>query len=157
MEWGEYTRALTVERSAVGAGEMVVDRPWRSFLAQAGLDDPQRIWARDDGEVVKRRDGLEVRRLVVAGEDGEVVLFLKKHVQPVGANGGVGEGMREFANYRAFRRRGLATAVPLAAGAHEDGGELRSFVVTRDFRSRRWRSSSSPFPSWRRLTGPSSW
>jgi len=113
-----------------------INRQWLSFLERSGLCDFQAIWHCQEGEVIKQRPGLEIRRVALPdpgnGSD-PVVLFIKKHEQQNGLPD-QSEGLKEFSNYCDFRRRNLATAVPIAAGMARDAdGLVRSFLITRDF------------------------
>jgi hypothetical protein len=136
-EMNNYLAPIAVQELA-SSGELLflVNALWRPFLEESGLSDFDAIWQCQLGEVVKERAGLEIRRLEVVAlekDSDPVVLYIKKHEQPAGRCQ-ESEGLKEFSNYCAFRRRGLATAVPVAAGmARQGGGVVRSFLVTRDF------------------------
>lgn len=127
----EYQAEIEVLEVAPAPDHVLrINGRWQAYLIACGLGDFQAIWHCRDGEVIKERPGLEIRRLALpaAADKAEPqVLFIKKHVQqrclPQDS-----EGLKEFANYCDFRRRGLATAVPVAAGlAAEAAGALHSF------------------------------
>ncbi|MEN8257356.1 MAG: lipopolysaccharide kinase InaA family protein [Thermodesulfobacteriota bacterium] len=113
-----------------------VNQQWLPFLQESGFDDFQAIWQCREGEVIKERPGLEIRRIELADphDSGrQEALFIKKHEQKE-SQAEQSEGLKEFSNYCDFRSRGLATAVPIAAGMARDiAGQVRSFLITRDF------------------------
>lgn len=113
-----------------------VNRPWLPLLEESGLSDFQAVWKCSEGEVIKDRPGLEIRRIELTDPDdvaNQVVVFIKKHEQKE-TRPGQSEGLKEFGHYCDFRRRGLATPVPIAAGmARDTGGLVRSFLITRNF------------------------
>ncbi len=134
----EDYRAMIEVQELVSSADLVLraNQQWLAFLEGAGLSDFQAIWQCRGGEVIKERPGLEIRRVEMPdpGAPGrQVVLFIKKHEQN-DASPAQSEGLKEFANYCDFRRRGLATAVAIGAGMARDGdGLVRSFLITRDF------------------------
>lgn len=135
--YDEYQAEIKVLESAPASDRLLrINGAWQAYLSASGLGDFQAIWHCRDGEIIKERPGLEIRRLplpAVADKAEPQVLFIKKHIQQ-GCLRHDSEGLKEFANYCDFRRRGLATAVPVAAGcAAAASGEIHSFLVTRDF------------------------
>lgn len=130
-------RAMIAVQELVSSPELVfrVNRLWHPLLEEAGFSDFQAIWQCHAGEVIKERPGLEIRRVELP-DSGDVkdpvVVFIKKHEQK-SCLPEQSEGLKEFANYCEFRRRGLATPVAIAAGMARDGELIRSFLITRDF------------------------
>ncbi|MBU0681674.1 MAG: hypothetical protein KKD73_09650 [Proteobacteria bacterium] len=112
-----------------------VNKPMLPLLETSGLSDFQAIWQCSMGEVIKERPGLEIRRIALPDPGNvanQVVIFVKKHEQHT-VSPKQCEGLKEFSNYCDFRRRNLATAVPIATGMAQDGDVVRSFLITRDF------------------------
>ncbi len=133
----DYKSVIEIEELVSSAQEVLrVNRQWLPFLQKSSLDTFSEIWQSREGEVVKERPGLEIRRIELTDPhepSKNEVLFIKKHEQKR-IKAEQSEGLKEFSNYCAFRRRGLSTAVPIAAGmAQGADGQIHSFLVTRDF------------------------
>ncbi len=132
----DYRAPIEVQELCSSPEEVLrVNRPWLTLLKKAGLHDFQAVWQCRGGEVIKKRSVLEIRRLALTDPDDaalQVVVFIKKHEQQE-ATSQESEGVKEFAHYCDFRRRGLATPVPIAAGMVRDKGLVRSYLITRDF------------------------
>lgn len=130
-----------------GSGEvLLVNRDFEQFLEKTGLDDFTAFWnlpgesVKDIGARSVIKVGLKGNSVLTAGPD---IFYLKKHRERLSIprrllltlfGAGPSEGVREFNFYCDFRAKGLATAVPLAAGSRLVSSlELESFLLTRDF------------------------
>jgi hypothetical protein len=132
----DYRASIEVHELATSSKLVLwINKPMLPLLETSGLSDFQAIWQCGMGEVIKERAGLEIRRIALPDPGNgakQVVIFVKKHEQHA-VSPQQCEGLKEFSNYCDFRRRNLATAVPIAAGMAQDGGVVRSFLITRDF------------------------
>ena len=124
--------------------DMVVNADFQSLLAENDLLDYERIFRREGGTVVKKIEERSVVRLDLVQDGRPRRIFLKRHraVRPdLGAwigHGfsarGLSPGMAEFENIRDFRKSGLPTVTPVAAGERRTGPfRFESFLVTEDF------------------------
>ena len=104
----------------------VVNRSYGTLLKQAGLDGFDAVWKYRGGETIKSMTARSVCRFRVRHEDRDRVFYLKRHrpefIGPRGLFRSTGnrrtrsQGWREFANICDFRKFGIATASPVAAG-----------------------------------------
>ena len=130
-------------RNARDKSRLLVNLDYYDLLEGAGLVSFGDFFHYAGGEPVKRIPGRTVTRITL-GQGYS--FFLKRHLldlhhpwqQPLlGRGAGAGElseGAIEFDNYCLFRRRGLATAVPVAMGEREvEGAGMESFLLTLDF------------------------
>jgi hypothetical protein len=130
-------------KNALEHSRLLINVEYGTTLAAAGLITFADFFHYPGGELIKRIPERTVTRISLGS--GEA-FFLKRHLlekrylwqQPL-LGQGTGEvegseGAGEFANYLLFRRRGLATAVPVAMGERQtEGGTVESFVLTLDF------------------------
>ncbi len=131
---------------------LVVNRDFNRTLRRAGLLSFDDIWNYPGGELIKVKNNRSVSTMELADpstghpEDATPAglrLYLKRHSEPLSwlhdAAGSLkpknrkGEGLEEFETYCDFRKRGLATAVPVAGGTKKVSSTLRSFLITLDF------------------------
>lgn len=122
-----------------GAWRVVVNCDYADALERAGLKSFRDYFDLQNGTTIKKLRSRSVVRVEIARS----VFFLKRyeterqqiHAQsqssPVPYSS---EGGKEFANYCAFRKDGLATAVPVAMGERMFAdGTIESFLLTEDF------------------------
>lgn len=128
---------------------MVVNRDFLPALKAAGMADFESVFYYQGGTVVKRIKARNVTRIAIGDPSQTRDLYLKRHL---GARATLGEllaawilgrslspGMVEFENICAFRKHGLATVTPVAAGQRRIGTwRYESFLIT---------ESVSPFTS----------
>ena len=136
-------------RMSVGTGRisleklplMVVNREFLPALKISGMADFDRVFHFEGGTLVKRIKARSVTRVQIGGPDGPRVLYLKRHVgasvAPAEAlaarisGTGISPGMAEFDNICFFRKHGLATVTPVAAGQRRIGPlRYESFLIT---------------------------
>lgn len=134
----------------VGADELhlerrpniVINRDYVSMLAQNGLLDFDRLYHYRGGTVVKQIKERSITRLTEVHGKGSI-FFLKRHVAArpgiealnhrwfLGRS--ISPGMAEFENICDFRKNGLATVTPIAAGERHVGlFRFESFLLTED-------------------------
>ncbi len=119
----------------------VVDDQYRDILSRAGLDAFADFMAFRGGDVIKRLPTKTIARIEVPSPTGARRFYLKRHAGPVG----VGErvrawcsgfspswGRKEWEAIQAFRRAGIPTVTPVAAGDRVSGGRRESFVMTEE-------------------------
>lgn len=119
--------------------KVVVNFDYNEALSRAGFDSFQSYFDLPTGTVVKSIETRSIVRFEISGS----VFFLKRHerekqqtiAQPQSlAIPYCSEGGKEFSNLCAFRRNGLATAIPVAMGESIwPDGTVESFLLTEDF------------------------
>jgi hypothetical protein len=153
---GSHAEPIVVRRTTGEAGQLLLaNARYEPFLEAAGFTTFDAVWAFAGGEVIKVKGERSVIRAEFpdpAGSGPEQCqlsarpsyFYIKKHRQrlslwrrlagvlrPAAA---CGEGVREFSHYCRFRRHGLATAAPVAAGMRFTSFlTADSFLITRDF------------------------
>ncbi len=118
-----------------------VNNDYIDILQQKKLFSFEDIWSFKDGELLAEKGERSIARFQLLTDKGDIIsLYIKRHVQSLSicnrlyANSFVAEGVKEFNNYCAFRLKGLATPVPVAAGVrYLSSSCVQSFLVTRDF------------------------
>ena len=136
-------------------GQIRVNQNYTSLLQQIGFTTFSDIWSYAGGELIKQikertvsrtqfTDRFSKKDLNRQGADHAPFFYIKKHsqrltlwqklkslAQPAKA---FSEGEIEFNNYCKFRRKGLATAIPVVAGRKFTSFfQLDSFLITQDF------------------------
>jgi hypothetical protein len=123
---------------------VVLNREYLSMLAAGGLLDFDSIYNFQDGAIIKQIRDRSVIRLEISEKDGNRTFYLKRHnpvrlgllAMIVGLFGGTAAspGMAEFIHLCRFRKHGIPTVVPVAAGERRTGfGRYESFLLTEDF------------------------
>lgn len=117
----------------------VVDEQFREILSREGLRSFSDFMAYAGGDVIKRLPAKAISRIDLPSPQGTKRFFLKRHTGPVGAGDRVRAwcsgfsaswGRKEWEAIQAFRRAGIATVTPAAAGERASGGRRESFVMT---------------------------
>jgi heptose I phosphotransferase len=136
---GGFTDPVPVRR----LGSLVVNAECLPWLHRFGLDSFDAVWRRRGDDVLKSIGERSVIRIRV-GEGGGKTYYLKRHKRRfVGIRGLLpflpgkalpGEGAKEFRTICDFRRAGLGTVLPVAAGERRHRFLWRlSFLLTEDF------------------------
>lgn len=123
---------------------MVVNRDYVSVLKKCGLLDFDRLYHFQDGTSVKQIQDRGVIRMEIRTGDIKKVFYLKRHTairislwEMIGrfcSGKSLSPGRFEFENICDFRKRGIPTVVPVAAGEREIGcGRYESFLLTESF------------------------
>lgn len=124
--------------------DMFINRDYLSMLDDCGLLDFDRLYYYGGGNAIKRINERSVTRMEIRQEDMNRIFYLKRHVA---ARPSLGEmigsfctgrrpspGMAEFKNICEFRKNGIPTVVPVAAGERRTGIFCyESFLVTESF------------------------
>ncbi len=123
---------------------MVVNPVFKDFLAKIGFVDFERVFGFSGGHSFKKIRQRSVARIDFSVDGVGKTFYLKRHnaekvrggaesFSDFGA-GSTSQGMLEFENIVAFRRHGLATVTPVAAGVRMVGrSRAESFLLTEDF------------------------
>jgi len=122
---------------------MIFDRKYQEILSHMGLDSFESVWHHQGGETIKQIQARSV--ICIEGElNGEKTrFFLKKHTPEKPEmtrlpalffpSSPLSQGMKEFRNMCDFRKHGIWTAPPVAAGEKFMGrGQIASFLITED-------------------------
>ena len=105
---------------------MIVNREYLSLLKEAGLTDFDHVYQFDGGQTVKKIAARSICRFEISFGNETRTLFLKRHkaerpslgewIKRVILSRNVSSGMAEFYNICFFRKLGISTAAPVAAG-----------------------------------------
>jgi heptose I phosphotransferase len=132
----------------------VVDDQYRDLLSRAGLDAFADFMACRGGDVIKRLPTKTISRIEAPSPTGVRRFYLKRHTGRVGMGERVRAwcsgfspswGRKEWEVIHAFRRAGIPTVTPVAAGERVCGGRRESFVMTEELAG--FRSLESFVPS----------
>lgn len=121
--------------------DMIVNREFLPALMAAGLSDFDRIYHHHGGEVIKQIRTRQVTRIGIPRASGTYDLYLKRHVanRPTFSewvegtirHTGVSPGILEFHSICDFRKHGMPTATPVAAGERKVAPlRYESFLIT---------------------------
>lgn len=128
----------------VWKGRIWINRPYLDILNANGLNRFEDFWRFAGGEVIKQIKARSVTRFSLDSNGSKRHFYLKRHRKEwsgwplVGCHCLPGksfsQGIIEFAHCALFRRNGLATAHPVAAGERRAHGFwVESFFVTEAF------------------------
>jgi hypothetical protein len=105
---------------------MIVNQEYLSLLKEAGLTDFDHVYQYDGGQTVKKIEARSICRFEISFGNETRTLFLKRHkaerpslgewIKRVILSRNVSSGMAEFYNICIFRKLGISTAAPVAAG-----------------------------------------
>ena len=119
--------------------KVVINSQYQESFARAGFDSFKRFFDLQGGTLIKKIKDRSVVRLEIS----DTSFFLKRHAREkkqiqVQSQSSLisycSEGGKEFANFFAFRKNGLATAIPVAMGEKIfSDGTVESFLLTEDF------------------------
>lgn len=134
--------------------KLVVNGDYVSFFKKEGLTTFESVWSFSGGELVKKIKERSVIRTPIPWETSheeqddsaleKSVFFIKKHRQRIGLLKRLfsfwqpaykqSEGFKEYDNFCDFRKKGLATAIPVAVGVRFTSFfQAESFLITQDF------------------------
>jgi hypothetical protein len=128
----------------IQANGIWINRPYRDILKANGLKDFDSFWRFSGGEIIKEIKTRSVTRFWLDSNGGRRQFYLKRHYRewsgwPLPGRRGFrgrarSQGLIEFGHCTLFRRSGLATAHPVAAGERRVAGLwVESFFVTEAF------------------------
>ncbi|GBC61631.1 lipopolysaccharide core heptose(I) kinase RfaP [Desulfonema ishimotonii] len=136
----DVTAPIIIEKS----GPLHINRDFRKLLTSAGLDSFDALYGYPGGEVVKDIRERSVTRIDIEAGGTTRRFYLKRHrTEQTGIRGllsrwllgrSPAQGCKEFDTLCDFRKHGLPTVVPVAAGERRTGlFRTESFVLTEDF------------------------
>ena len=122
----------------------IINREYQAFLKRHQLDTFKPVFMFKGGETAKTLKERSVIRFEVEDIDATKTFYLKRHnLSFIGLkrlfflffpNKAVSEGIKEFKNICDFRKKNLATVVPVAAGEKfVNFFWVESFLLTEDF------------------------
>jgi hypothetical protein len=107
-------------------GSLQINKDYIDFLQTKNLSSFEDIWKHEEEQIIKDIKPRSVSRLSFPETPDEQTLFIKKHKrQFIGLRGiiqrcrgkrGISQGPLEFENICEFRKNGLNTVIPIAAG-----------------------------------------
>jgi len=119
---------------------LIVNLAYAELLRKMQADSSALLWQYPDkagnGFLVKKIRQRDVLRMKIPDSSGDRYFFIKRHHLGYAEHKGffpgrcLSEGRKEFFHICQFRKQGLATVTPVAAGECSGG---RSFIVTEDF------------------------
>jgi len=123
---------------------LVINQQDKYFLKQNRLDSFESLWTSKSGTIIKNIKPRSVTCIKIGLQDRVRRLYLKRHKTefiPVrsflcflGLKKSVSQGMLEFENICAFRKKGIPTVHPVAAGEKRIRFfRTKSFLLTEDF------------------------
>ena len=135
--------------------QLVINGDFFEILSKAKLLVFKEIWSFSGGKIVKQTKNSTVMQAQIPwnkpknGEkkvkgDETALFYIKKHDQHLSlwqklfsvikSNSFKSEGIKEFDNYCKFRKKGLETVIPVAAGMKFSSfRHVESFLITKDF------------------------
>jgi hypothetical protein len=123
---------------------MVVNRDYVSMLKDGGLLDFDHLYHFQGGTTLKQIRDRSVLRMEIRDGDESRIFYLKRHnavrsvfwemISGLCSERGASPGMSEFINICDFRKYGIPTVVPVAAGERRIGfARYESFLLTKSF------------------------
>jgi hypothetical protein len=123
---------------------MLLNRDYLPMLEAADLLNFDRLYHFQGGFARKQKDDRFILRMEIRDHAESRLFYLKRHnalrsgVRGItdwpGSEWGASPGMFEFISYCNFRRNGIPTAVPVAAGERRVGfGLYESFLITESY------------------------
>ncbi|MCJ7616513.1 MAG: hypothetical protein MUO43_08260 [Desulfobacterales bacterium] len=123
---------------------LIFNKNYLEVLDDMHFDSFESVWKYQDGEIIKKIKARSVIRFEMQSDSGKKYFYLKHHnTKFVGIKRILAlffpklissEGKREFENICDFRKGGLGTVLPVAAGERfVKFFWLQSFLITEDF------------------------
>lgn len=121
--------------------EIIINREYENLLSEIGFESFETVWRFEDGQRIKDIKERSVTRIEASPRN---VLYLKRHrreflgikrlVAFISKNRPLSQGLIELYNICEFRKHGLATVIPVAAGQRLiDFFWVESFLITEEF------------------------
>lgn len=130
-------------------GLLLINKDYQQLLTDIGFTTYDAIWSCEDGELIKQKNERSVIKIQLPTSinltpQQNRIFYIKKHRERISLwkklrsivrkNTGISEGLKEFHHYCNFRKNGLATAIPVAAGMKISSFfQIDSFLITQDF------------------------
>ncbi|MBC8317432.1 MAG: hypothetical protein H8E41_05965, partial [Desulfobulbaceae bacterium] len=155
MKTTDYSDPISyLEKENSPTRALLINTAYKEFLQKLGLDSFDSIWSIKNGELIKRKKERSVYKVQFSlkgckntkntqSDEKDIVFYIKKHRQRISflsrflsffsSNQAPAEGLTEFHHYCNFRKHGLGTAIPVAAGMKWSSFfHVDSFLITRD-------------------------
>lgn len=124
--------------------QMIINSQYMSLLQELEMTDFEKVFSFSGGQTIKRIKARTVIRIETIRNMQSQVFYLKRHfsARPTLSelmgnfffNRSISPGIGEFENICEFRRNGIATAAPVAAGQRRVGLlRYESFLITESF------------------------
>jgi hypothetical protein len=124
-----------------GLHGIIINRAYENLLSEIGFDSFETVWQYEGGQRIKDIKERSVTR--IEASPGKI-LYLKRHrreflgirrlVAFFSKNKPLSQGLIELGNICEFRKHGLATVIPVAAGQRSiDFFRVESFLITEEF------------------------
>lgn len=157
MKTTDYSDPISyLEKENSPTRALLINTAYKEFLQKLGLDSFDSIWSIKNGELIKRKKERSVYKVQFSlkgckntkntqSDEKDIVFYIKKHRQRISflsrflsffsSNQAPAEGLTEFHHYCNFRKHGLGTAIPVAAGMKWSSFfHVDSFLITRDYK-----------------------
>ena len=134
---------------------LLINTDYKELLQKLGLEYFDSIWSFAKGELIKQKKERSVFKVQFSltydkdtnnrrPDETNPVFYIKKHRQRISflrrlrslfsSNQALAEGLTEFHHYCNFRKNGLGTAIPVAAGMKGSSfSHVDSFLITQDY------------------------
>lgn len=156
MNLSEYTDPISYHTQSDPSGTVLLtNKDYHQLLAKVGLNNFDSIWNYNRGDLVKEKGERRVIKVQLPkkgnqatieskSEETHQIYYIKKHSQRISFRHKLvalfaphkifAAGLTEFSHYCNFRKNGLGTAIPVAAGMKWTSFfRVDSFLITLDY------------------------
>jgi len=155
MNISNYNTPISIIEKPENDGErLIINRNYQDVLSDIGFTSFDVAWSDMNSELIEQKKDRSILRLQfpltkeykINNYDKltkNIYFYIKKFRQKLTLGQRVKsifmkanffpEGLKEFNNYCLFRKSGLATAAPVAAGSMFSSSKVDSFFITQDF------------------------
>lgn len=156
MNLSEYTDPISYHTQSDPSGTVLLtNKDYHQLLAKVGLNNFDSIWNYNRGDLVKEKGERRVIKVQLPkketqatieskSEETHQIYYIKKHRQKISLRHKLvalfsphkifAAGLTEFFHYCNFRKNGLGTAIPVAAGMKWTSFfRVDSFLITLDY------------------------
>jgi heptose I phosphotransferase len=136
-------KEFSIPIDCVEKNGIFINKNYQEFLQNTGLDSFEALWRCREGQLIKDVRRRTVIRFVAADKGTEINFYLKLHkpgfkglqalTRSFFGSKNLSQGLLEFNNICEFRKKGISTVIPVAAGEKSEGFlKIKSFLITRD-------------------------
>ena len=156
MNLSEYTDPISYHTQSDPSGTVLLtNKDYHQLLAKVGLNNFDSIWNYNRGDLVKEKGDRRVIKVQLPKKENQATIenkseetyqtcYIKKHRQKISLRHKLvalfsphkifAAGLTEFFHYCNFRKNGLGTAIPVAAGMKWTSFfRVDSFLITLDY------------------------
>lgn len=156
MNLSKYSDPISYHTQSDPSGTVfLTNKDYHQLLEKIGFNTFDSIWNYNKGDLVKEKGERRVIKVQFPPKDDQVTIestsekthqtyYIKKHRQQISLwhkfvallspNKTFTEGLTEFSHYCNFRKNGLGTAIPVAAGMKKTSFfHVESFLITQDY------------------------